>query len=165
MNQGITLDRVYSLTDDACDPDDGCPPITSLTLDPQDPSQRITVTLTIIVPEDMYNLIIEDYIPAGTEILNQRFLTTQSLTSLESPLYNPRDPFSSGWGWWYFNQPQIYNDHLTWTADYVPAGTYTLTYHLLPYQRGDFQVLPAHAWQYFYPEVQGTSAGAVFSIE
>ncbi len=165
MNQGITLERIYTLTGEECDPQDGCPPIDGLTLNPQDPSQRITVTLTIIVPEDMYNLIIEDYIPAGTEILNQRFLTTQSLPSLDAPLYNPRDPFSRGWGWWYFNQPQIYDDHLTWTADYVPAGTYTLTYHLLPFQRGDFQVLPAHAWQYFYPEVQGTSAGAVFSIE
>jgi hypothetical protein len=32
-------------------------------------------------------------------------------------------------------------------------------------QAGEFRVLPAHAWQAFFPEVQGTSAGAVFVIE
>jgi hypothetical protein len=81
------------------------------------------------------------------------------------PQMDWRRPFSSGYGWWYFNTPQIHDDHLTWTADYVPAGTYTLVYQLYPYQRGAFQVLPARAWVYFFPEVQGASAGAIFMIE
>ena len=80
-------------------------------------------------------------------------------------LFDPRDPFALGWGWWYFDGPQIYDDHVLWTAGYVPAGTYVLTYELLPYQRGTYQVLPAHAWQLFYPEVQGTTAGDLFTIE
>jgi hypothetical protein len=40
-----------------------------------------------------------------------------------------------------------------------------LTYTLIPLQAGEFHVLPAHAWQSFFPEVQGTSAGAVFEIK
>jgi hypothetical protein len=40
-----------------------------------------------------------------------------------------------------------------------------LTYTLVPLQAGEFQVLPAHAWQAFFPEVQGTSAGAVFEVK
>jgi hypothetical protein len=83
----------------------------------------------------------------------------------EVPFYNARSPFADGWGWWYFNDPEIYDDHVLWTSDYVPAGTYVLTYEILPYQRGSFQVLPTHAWQYFYPEVQGTSSGDIFNIE
>jgi hypothetical protein len=50
------------------------------------------------------------------------------------------------------------------TSDYLPDGTYILTYTLIPLQAGEFRVLPAHAWQSFFPEVQGTSAGAVVEI-
>ena len=81
------------------------------------------------------------------------------------PQFDPRSPFSGGWGWWWFSGPQIYDDHLLWSAEYLPAGAYTLVYQLVPLQRGAYQVLPAHAWQYFFPEVMGTSAGDVFEIE
>jgi uncharacterized protein YfaS (alpha-2-macroglobulin family) len=64
-----------------------------------------------------------------------------------------------------FNDPQIHDDGILFTADHLPAGTYTLTYTLVPVQAGEFQVLPAHAWQAFFPEVQGTSTGAVFEIK
>jgi O-acetylhomoserine (thiol)-lyase len=65
---------------------------------------------------------------------------------------------------WLFNEPQIHDDGILFTADYLPAGTYVLTYTLVPLQAGEFRVLPAHAWQSFFPEVQGTSAGTVFEI-
>jgi uncharacterized protein YfaS (alpha-2-macroglobulin family) len=125
----------------------------------------ITIALTLNLSHDMYHLMIEDFIPAGTEVLNQDFLTSQTLPEDTHPLYDTHSPFADGWGWWYFNDPEIYDDHVLWTADYVPAGTYILTYECLPYQQGIFQVLPTHAWQYFYPEVQGTSSGSLFTIE
>jgi uncharacterized protein YfaS (alpha-2-macroglobulin family) len=125
----------------------------------------ITAALTITLSSDMINLMLEDFIPSGTEILNQDFLTSQTVQESPIDIYHPRTPFEHGWGWWYFNQPQIYDDHILWTADYVPAGTYTLVYTLVPLQRGTFQVLPSRAWMYFYPEVQGTSAGSLFTID
>jgi uncharacterized protein YfaS (alpha-2-macroglobulin family) len=78
--------------------------------------------------------------------------------------YDPENPYSGGWGWWLFNPAQVYDDHITFTADYLPAGTYVLTYTLVPLQSGDYQVLPTRAWQTYFPEVQATSAGAVFGI-
>jgi hypothetical protein len=57
------------------------------------------------------------------------------------------------------------DDGILFTADYLPAGTYVLTYTLIPLQAGEYRVLPAHAWESFFPEVQGTSAGAVFEIK
>lgn len=148
-----------------CPGNEGCEPIDSIMLDPDDPSQLIRVVLTMNLSHDMYNLVVQDFIPAGTEILNRGLLTAQSIPEEGTQNFDPRDPFAKGWGWWYFNQAQIYDDHILWTADYVPAGTYILTYELLPYQRGVYQVLPAHAWQYYYPEVQGTSFGDLFKIE
>jgi uncharacterized protein YfaS (alpha-2-macroglobulin family) len=164
INKGISLSREYILSGEDCRGED-CVPIDSIVLNPDDPSQMITVVLTVNVPNSMYNLMVEDFIPAGAEVIDPKLLTSQTIVEDFISEYDPRMPFSDGWGWWFFNAPQIYDDHILWTADYVPAGTYTLTYHLLPYQRGNFQVIPARAWQYFFPEVQGTSAGNLFSIE
>ncbi len=164
VNRGISLQRAYYAKKE-CNNINDCEPITSLVLDANDPSQMITVALTITLAHDMYNLMIEDFIPAGTEVLNQDFLTSQTITEDDPQFFDIRSPFAQGWGWWYFNEPDIYDEHVLWTADYVPAGTYLLTYEILPYQRGIFQVLPTHAWQYFYPEVQGTSTGDRFTIE
>ena len=165
INKGIILEREYYLTGEGCPGQEDCIPIDSLVLAPDDPSQMITVVLTINLSNDMVNLMLEDFIPSGTEILNKDFLTSISVQTELIDTYHPRKPFEYGWGWWYFNQPEISDDHILWTADYIPAGTYILTYELIPYQRGDFQVLPSHAWMYFYPEVQGTSAGSLFSIQ
>lgn len=164
INKGISLSRAYYLSGEDCRGED-CIPIDSITLDPDDPTQMVTVGLTINVPNTMYNLMVEDFIPSGTEVIDPGLLTSQTITEEYVPVYDSYQPFSNGWGWWIFNSPQIYDDHVLWTANVVPAGTYTLTYHLLPYQRGAFQVLPAHAWQYFFPEVQGTTAGDLFTIE
>jgi alpha-2-macroglobulin len=165
IHRGISLDRAFYLAGEGCPAAEGCTPIDDITLDPDDPSQFITVVLTVVLANDMYNLMVEDFIPAGTEVLNRGLLTSPSLPETSPQLFDPSDPFARGWGWWYFNPAQIYDDHILWTADYVPAGTYVLTYELLPYQRGTYQVLPAHAWQFYYPEVQGTSAGDLFKIE
>jgi hypothetical protein len=136
-----------------------------LTLDPAEPSQLVTVVLTLNVPHDMYHVLLEDNIPAGAEIVNKSLNTTGG--GGEDPIGNgaSRNGFAGGWAWWWFNQPEMYDDHILWTAEVLPAGTYTLTYQILPTHRGAFQVIPAHAWQYFYPEVQGTSEGDLFTIE
>ena len=79
--------------------------------------------------------------------------------------YDPEDPYARGWGWWYFDTPRIFDDHIQWSANFLPAGSYELTYTLIPLQAGQFRVLPAHAWQTYFPEVQGTSAGEIFEIK
>jgi len=165
INRGINLQRDYYPEGEGCPTAEGCEPLHTVTLRPDGLPQFVTVVLTINLAESMYNLKIEDFIPAGAEIVNPRLLTSPTIRESSDSLFDPRTPFLNGWGWWYFDQPQINDDSVLWTADYVPAGTYLLTYDLLPYQRGIFQVLPAHAWQMFYPEVQGTTSGDIFTIK
>lgn len=165
IHQGISLQREYYLAGEGCPAAEGCTPIDSISFDSAAPSQFITVVLTVNLPHDMYNLMVEDFFPSGTEVLNRRLLTSQTVPEASVAYFDPCDPFAGGWGWWFFSQAQIYDDHVLWTADYIPAGTYVLTYELLPYQRGAYQVLPAHAWQFFFPEVQGTTSGDLFIIE
>jgi uncharacterized protein YfaS (alpha-2-macroglobulin family) len=111
--------------------------------------------------------MVKDYIPAGTEILNQNLKTSQqAIDSIDVQVqFDDEDPFADGWGWWLFNEPQIRDDSILFSADFLPAGTYVLTYTLTPLQAGEFSVLPAHAWQALFPEVQGTSAGMAVEIK
>jgi len=127
--------------------------------------EAVTVRLTLVLPTDAYYLAVEDYIPAGAEILNTRLQTSQLGEFGEpGPLYDPSDPYASGWGWWMFSAARVYDDHIAFSADYLPAGTYELTYTLVILQPGEYQVLPARAWMFYFPEVMGTNAGTVFEI-
>jgi uncharacterized protein YfaS (alpha-2-macroglobulin family) len=128
--------------------------------------EMITARVTLTLPNDAYYLLVEDYLPAGAEILDTSLKTSQLGDELEpEPLYDDRAPFENGWGWWYFQGPLIYDDHIAWSASYLPAGTYELTYTLVITHPGEFRLLPAHAWEFYFPEVQGTSAGTVFEIK
>jgi uncharacterized protein YfaS (alpha-2-macroglobulin family) len=115
----------------------------------------------------MYNLMIEDYIPAGTEIQNLQLKTTEigDIESLQVQAWNPGDIYTRGWGWWYFSSPEIYKDHIAWAVNYLPAGTYELTYTIIAFRAGEYRVLPAHAWQFYFPDVEGTSEGQIITIE
>lgn len=123
-------------------------------------TELITVHLTLVVEEDTFYLKVKDTIPAGAEILDTRLKTTQQ----SEAAFNVSSPFREGWGWWYFNAPQVYEDHITWSSDFVPAGTYQLTYTLAMNIPGEYQVLPAQAWQVYFPDMQATSAGDKFVI-
>ena len=60
LDRGIILARQYSLLDD---PDQN--PITSA-----DVGQAVQVSITIIAPNDLHYVVIEDPIPAGAEAVN-----------------------------------------------------------------------------------------------
>jgi alpha-2-macroglobulin len=166
LDMGMRIERAYcsSALNGAAAQSKGCTPLSTLRLASD---QTITAQLTLVLPNDSYYVMVEDFIPAGMEILDRNLKTSQQafdLTEVQVQ-YDDRDPFANGWGWWLFHEPQIRDDSILFAADYLPAGTYVLTYTLLPLQAGEYRVLPAHAWQSFFPEVQGTSAGAVFEIE
>ncbi len=172
LNDGMSIERVYCRAERRSERSEAqtqsaveaCPPLSSLQLAS---TQPITAQLTLTLPHDSYYVMVEDHIPAGMEILNRALKTSQQGvdTSTVQAQFDDKDPFANGWGWWLFHDPQIRDEGILYTADYLPAGTYVLTYTLVPLQAGEYQVLPAHVWQAFFPEVQGTSAGAVFEIK
>ena len=160
LDAGMRIERAYCRSDE----ERGCTPLTSLQLGSD---QTLTAQLTLVLPRDSYYVMVEDHIPAGMEILNRALKTSQQAidsTDVEVQ-YDEKDPFADGWGWWLFHEPQVRDDSILFSADYLPAGTYVLTYTLVPLQAGEYRVLPARAWQAFFPEVQGSSAGALFEIE
>jgi uncharacterized protein YfaS (alpha-2-macroglobulin family) len=160
VDAGMRIERVYTAAD--CGKD--CMPLSTLALDT---AQPITARLTLVLPHEARFVMVEDFIPAGMEILNRSLKTSEQgiePTPVEVQ-FDDSEPFAEGWGWWLFNEPQIRDEGILFTAEVLPAGTYVLTYTLIPLQAGEFRVLPAHAWESFFPEVQGTSAGAVIEIQ
>jgi alpha-2-macroglobulin len=159
VSQGLSIDRRFVLSGQDCRKVN-CPPINGLKIG--DLAQPVFVHLTLTVPTDMQYLVVDDFIPAGAMVADSSLRTTQRG---QTASYSPDDPFGgAGWGWWYFGTPRIYSDHISWAARSVPAGTYELTYQILPAQAGEFRVIPAHVYEYYFPEVEGSSAGSVFSI-
>ncbi|MEN8243125.1 MAG: hypothetical protein ABFS17_14525, partial [Chloroflexota bacterium] len=161
LNRGLTISRAYYATGEACSAE-SCPAITSAQV-----GDLVTARVTLTLPNSMHYLEVKDYIPAGTEILNTNLKTSQqgvNYEDIEGPNYDPRDPFAGGWGWWYFGRQVVHDEYVSWNAEFLPAGTYELVYTLVVLQPGDFQVIPAQANQVYFPEVQGTSAGAVFEV-
>jgi len=154
INKGLTIERQYELTS-GCQ--ENCKGIHAVTLTGQQVPPLVRATLTLTIPHDVYNLQVLDYIPAGAEILNPKLMTSQRGTPVESINYDD-------WHWWFFDPAQIYNERIEWHADFLPAGTYTLNYLFYPIQAGQFQVLPAQARLLFFPEVEGSSPGALFEI-
>ena len=47
----------------------------------------------------------------------------------------------------------------------LPPGTYEFTYQMVVLQPGEYRVLPARAWQFYFPEVQGIGKGDIFTVE
>ena len=161
LSQGLSIQRIFLPFGEAC-PEGSCSPILSARA-----GEKVSVRLSLTLPHDMYYLAVLDYIPAGAEILDTSLKTTQLGDEGETEVqqtYDPRNPYAEGWGWWYFNQPQIYDDHISWTALSLPAGSYELTYTLVLLQPGEYRAIPARSYQLYFPEVQATSAGDVFQI-
>ncbi len=151
LDAGISVERVYYPL--------GAEESTVDSVSKAAAGDMLEVHLTVTLENEAYYLVVEDYIPAGAEILDTNLKTSQQFIE-----YDVSDPFGDGWGWWYFNDPQIYDEHITWAVNYLPAGTYELTYILVLNQPGQYRVIPAQAWQFYFPEVQGNSAGMLFEI-
>jgi alpha-2-macroglobulin len=160
INQGLVLSREYFRASDLRSQTEYRSPITSAQV-----GEVVVGKITVALPHDAYYLMVEDFIPAGAELIDMRLETSARGEGDARQYYDPRSPLASGWGWWYFNPPSIYNDRIVWAADFLPAGTYQLVYTINMLQPGDFQVLPARAWLNYFPEVRGSSPGAIFNIQ
>lgn len=152
INRGIIVERQYSLLDD---PDHT--PITEAQV-----GQLVQVRLTVIAPNDLHYVRIEDPIPAGTDAVNPDLATSQQIGT--RPELNPEDPLSRGWGWWYFSNIQFEDERVVLNSTYLPAGTYEYVYTIRTGLPGVFNVIPATAQETYFPDVFGRSAGTVFTI-
>lgn len=159
VQKGMIVTRSYALAGQDCT--GSCPKIDTVQLSAQ--PQWVEVRLTLTTTENMFDVALEDFIPAGGEIINEGLNNSPAeghrLSSIMLPGTTREDP-AGGW----FAPPRIFDDHIRWVARRLPAGTYQLVYHFLPVHAGEYRILPAHAYRVYFPEVEGASEGSLFKI-
>ena len=69
-----------------------------------------------------------------------------------------------GWGWWYFDHVQFYDEKAVIYASTLPRGVYEFVYTIRPTVAGEFNVIPPIAQEMYFPEVYGRGAGTQFTI-
>jgi len=121
------------------------------------------VTLTITVPEDRHFVAVESPFPAGMEAIDLSLETAQK-TLLT-------DDTTKGWsedywqsGLWRFTHREYRDDAFFAFADELPAGVYQLTYLTRATTPGTFHERPARAWEMYFPETFGQTAGKLVTI-
>ncbi|GAB4569244.1 MAG: hypothetical protein Kow0077_01450 [Anaerolineae bacterium] len=152
LNRGIIVSRRYSLADD---PDRS--PVESAPV-----GQNVRVTLTIIAPQDLHYVVIEDPIPAGGDAVNPGLETSQQIGT--QPEIDRTDPLSRGWGWWYFSSTEFRDEKVVIYAEYLPRGTYEYSYTIRTGLPGEYNVIPTTGYEFYFPEVYGRGAGTLFTI-
>ncbi len=120
----------------------------------------ISATVTLIVPDDRYHLLVEVPIPAGTEPVDTSLATESDLYG--APELTPVDePFTR----WTPTYTDIRDDKVALFATYLPAGTYQYTVQIRATVPGEYRVLPVYAEQMYFPDVWGRSAGQLFTVK
>jgi uncharacterized protein YfaS (alpha-2-macroglobulin family) len=153
VNRGITVQRVY-LKDGQ--------PVTSARV-----GDLIEVSLTIIAPNDLNYVYVEDPLPAGVEGIDTGLATSQTSGTTPSVIIGRGDedsPFVRGWGWWYFSNVDYLDEQVVLSTPYLPAGTYQFSYFVRPTVPGTYNVIPPTAREFYFPEVFGRGAGSTFTV-
>ncbi|MBN1219630.1 MAG: Ig-like domain-containing protein [Anaerolineae bacterium] len=155
LNRGIMVSRQYTLVDD----EEG-KSITDAAV-----GDVIRVNLTIIAPNDLHYVVVEDPFPAGTEGIDTSLATTSVASERpELTRTDRRSPWWRGYGWWYFSHAEVRDEKAVLFATYLPKGTYEYTYTIRASVPGEFRVIPTHAEEMYFPEVFGRGDGGLFKI-
>jgi len=152
LNNGIIVQRRYTLADD-----DGNTPITSARV-----GDLIRVRLTVIAPNDLNYVIVDDPIPAGTDAIDPNLNTSPQVGT--QPQIDRADPLNTGWGWWYFSSIEFRDERVVMYATFLPAGTYEFVYTIRAGLPGIYNVIPPTAQEAYFPEVNGRGEGVIIAI-
>ena len=130
----------------------------------------IRVKLTVIAPSDLHYVVVEDPLPAGCEAVDLGLKTTsvvgeapevRNLTAEQEDIWYRW----YGWGWWWFSHSEIRDEKVALFATYLPRGTYEYSYVMRASVSGTFNVMPARAYEMYFPEVWGRSDGGQFAVQ
>ena len=119
----------------------------------------VQVKLTIVAPQDLYYVVVEDPFPAGCEGVDTSLRTT-TVVGVAPETRRVGEP----WGWWWFSHSEMRDDKVVLFATYLPRGTYEYTYYVRASTPGRYTARPARAYQMYFPDVYGTSEAMPFEV-
>lgn len=149
LNRGIIVERRYlrAGSDE---------PVTEAVV-----GEVLDVRLTIIAPNTLQYVVVEDPLPAGAEAINPDLLTSQQQDT-EPGLERTGSRY--GWGWWYFRNVEFRDEKVVLYSTRLPAGTYEYSYKIRVGIEGQYNVIPTTAQEFYFPEVYGRGAGMLFTV-
>ncbi len=159
QNRGLSIQREYRLARCGQAADNPCPVTDRATV-----GDVIDVRLTLVVPNDLTYVVVEDPLPAGAEAIDTSLLTTSILA--QGPDLTGEQAAASGPGWvfWLPSHSELRDEKVALFASWMPAGTYTYRYQMRASLPGTYLSLPANGYQMYFPDVWGRSAGTIFTI-
>jgi uncharacterized protein YfaS (alpha-2-macroglobulin family) len=127
--------------------------------------------VTLVAPNDLYYLRLEDPLPAGAEAVDTGLATTTLLAQGPELRDQPESPDSQSdqpdiWSrWWHwYSRSELRDEKVVLWADNLGKGTYEYSYTLRATQPGTFQVIPTTAGEVYFPEVYGRGDGQVLTV-
>jgi len=160
LSRGIIVARQYIPAN--CTSKDDC-----ASIDHAKVGDVVKVKITLVAPNDLHYLVLEDPFPAGFEAVDQSLKTTSVVG--EEPTLTESDQRYDwggyGWGWWWFSHSEVRDEKVALFADYLPRGTYEYTYLIRASVPGQFLTMPTVASEMYFPEVWGRSDGMKFGVE
>ena len=128
--------------------------------------QLVRVTLTIIAPQQMHFVAVDDPLPAGLESTNFKLMTA-SQHSRRHVSHGRRSRYGGRSSSWYtpFYQQQLRDDRVQLFADSVSPGIYTYVYLARATTAGTFVTPPTHVEQMYEPEVFGRTGAVTFVVQ
>jgi hypothetical protein len=154
LNRGIIVGRRYTLA--SCTEGPACPEIAEART-----GDVIRVEVSVVAPNNLFYVVVEDPLPAGAEIIDETLETTKSSNTDRGPSHQHR----RWWWWWRWYDRSEFSDHkAVLFADYLPRGAYVYQYEIRATQPGEFRVIPPTANEIYFPETYGRGAGQLFTI-
>ena len=122
--------------------------------------------LQIVVPKTRQFVMIEDYIPAGMEIINLDLATEQKSLLLEEEYEKDekywREHFDRSL---YPSFKEMHDDRIFLYVENLNPGVYEFDYYVRPLIKGKFTHLPAQVSEMYFPENFGRTDGRYFEID
>ncbi len=159
QNRGLSIQREYRLARCGQAADVPCPVTNQATV-----GDVIDVRLTLVVPNNLTYVVVEDPLPAGAEAIDTSLKTTSILAQGPDLSGEPAATPEPGWIFWLPSHSELRDEKVALFASWMPAGTYTYRYQIRASLPGEYLALPANGYQMYFPDVWGRSAGAVFTI-
>jgi len=147
-DEGFSVTRNFYAMDDEA----GAKP-----LENAKPGDVLREHLEITIGRDRRAVAIEDYIPAGMEIVDMELATEQKSLRFTDPQvrYRELDP----------DYTELRDDRAFIYASYLTPGTYEFDYYVRALAKGEFLQLPCVVSEFYNPENFGRTASRYFDVE
>jgi uncharacterized protein YfaS (alpha-2-macroglobulin family) len=168
LSRGVTINREYRLADcgltDSFDglrtaPKKTCPAVTQAKV-----GDVLDVKLTVVVPNSLYYVVVEDPLPAGTEALDTSLKTTSKTTEGPQVDVKSGDAAPGVDRGWQPTHVELRDEKAVLFETALDPGTYEFSYQIRASLPGEYLTLPPTASQMYFPEVWGRGAGSTFTV-